>query len=187
MSDATPLGMIAGAGELPRIVAAGAQNAGRRLVIIALRGWADPALRDVADAFHWRGVLRLGGWIRTLRRSGCREAVMVGRVRKADMFSMPRWKQWLLYLPDLTSIRVWYGVRDRRNEALLRAVADEMQRRGVPLIDSTQYTPEALAQAGVLTSREPPRRVLEGRGLRLADLKADRGAGHRPIAGCQRA
>ncbi|MBN2447285.1 MAG: UDP-2,3-diacylglucosamine diphosphatase LpxI [Phycisphaerae bacterium] len=157
-----PLGLIAGAGELPRLVADGARRAGRSLVVVGIRGWADPALRDVADVFHWRGVVRLGGWIRTLRGAGCHEAIMVGRVRKADMFAIPRWKQWLLYLPDLTSIRVWYfGARDKRNESLLRAVADEMQRRGVPLVDSTKYCPEAMAEQGVLTPGTPSRRVLD--------------------------
>ena len=159
---ASPLGLIAGAGELPRLVAQGARAAGRRLVIVGLRGWADPELRELADGFHWRGVLRLGAWARTLRRAGCREAVMVGRVQKSDMFALPRWRQWLLYCPDLTSIRVWYlGVRDRRNHTLLRAVADELARKGVPLIDSTRYCREALAPEGVLTDGPPPARVLD--------------------------
>ena len=161
MSEAEPpLGMIAGAGLLPRLVAEGARAAGRRVVIVGLRGWADPGLAEVCEALYWRGVVRMGGWVRALREAGCSEAVMVGRVAKADMFGMPRWKQWLLYLPDLTSIRVWYSVRDRRNEALLRAVADEMERQGVPLIDSTRYAADALAEEGTLTPFAPPARVL---------------------------
>ena len=42
------------------------------------------------------------------------------------------------YLPDLTSIRVWYfHARDKRNDTLLRAVADELERRGLRLVDTT--------------------------------------------------
>ncbi|RMF80696.1 MAG: DUF1009 domain-containing protein, partial [Planctomycetota bacterium] len=127
-----PLGLVAGEGELPRLVARNVRAAGRQVAIVALRGSADPGLRELADWFWWRGVVRLGGWIRALRRVGCREVVMVGRVRKAEMFAGPRWLQWLQYLPDLTSIRVWYfHARDKRNDTLLRAVADEMQRRGL--------------------------------------------------------
>ncbi|HUU96913.1 MAG TPA: UDP-2,3-diacylglucosamine diphosphatase LpxI [Phycisphaerae bacterium] len=150
------LGLIAGEGELPKLVAAGARRAGRRVAVVALRGCADPGLRAWADSFRWRGVARLGGWIRALRRAGCREIVMAGRVRKAAMFARPRWLQWLQYLPDLTSIRVWYlHARDKRNDTLLGAVADELQRRGLTLIDSTRYCPEALAPEGVLTPFEP--------------------------------
>jgi len=169
MSDApdSPLGLIAGQGELPLLVARNARAAGRRVATVALRGNADPGLRELSDAFCWRGVAQLGRWIRALRAGGCGEVVMVGRVRKADMFAGPRWLQWLRYLPDLTSIRVWYfHTRDKRNDTLLCAVADEMQRRGLTLIDSTEYCREALADEGFLTPGGPqpidtaPARVL---------------------------
>ncbi|MGD8453679.1 MAG: UDP-2,3-diacylglucosamine diphosphatase LpxI [Phycisphaerae bacterium] len=155
-----PLGLIAGEGEFPLLVARGARSRGRPVAVVALRGYADPALRDVADTFCWRGVVQLGRWIRVFRAAGCREVVMAGRVRKTRMFAGPRWLQWLQYLPDWTSIRVWYFyARDKRNDSLLGAVADEMQRRGLTLIDSTRYCPEALAPVGVLTPFTPPRQV----------------------------
>ena len=157
-----PLGLIAGEGELTWLVARGARRAGRRLAVVALRGAADAGLRDLAEVFCWRGVARLGGWIRALRRAGCREVVMVGRVRKARMFAGPRWLQWLSYMPDLTSLRVWYlHTRDKRNDTLLGAVADELARRGLTLLDSTRYIPEAMAAEGPLWPHEPPRRVVE--------------------------
>src|SRR5262249_27501520 len=113
-------------------------------------------LREYADLFCWRGIVQLGRWIRALRKAGCREVVMVGRVQKSTMFAGPRWLQWLRYLPDLTSIRVWYfHARDKRNDTLLRAVADEMARRGMTMIDSTKYIPEAMAEEGPLTPQVP--------------------------------
>lgn len=158
----SPLGLIAGEGEFPQLVARGARAAGRRVMIVALRGFADPALRELADWFCWRGVVQLGRWIRVFRRAGCREVIMAGRVRKAEMFAGPRWLQWLEYLPDLTSIRVWYfHARDRRNDSLLGAAADEMQRRGLTLVDSTTYCKEALAEAGVLTPFGPRASVVD--------------------------
>lgn len=148
-----PLGLIAGEGELPLLVARNARGAGRRVCTVALRGHADRQLRELSDEFCWRGVAQLGRWIRALRRFGCDEVVMVGRVSKTGMFAGPRWLQWLQYLPDLTSIRVWYfATRDKRNDTLLGAVADEMKRRGLTMIDSTRYIPEALATEGWLTA-----------------------------------
>jgi UDP-2,3-diacylglucosamine hydrolase len=156
-----PLGLIAGAGELPKLVARGARAAGRSVAVVGLRGCADPGLRELADTFCWRGIVQLGRWIRVFKRAGCREVVMAGYVRKADMFAGPRWRQWLQYLPDLTSIRVWYfHARDKRNDSLLGAAAGEMQRRGLTMIDSTKYCPEALAPAGTLTQFATPRAVL---------------------------
>jgi DUF1009 family protein len=157
---APPVGLIAGAGDLPIEVAHGIRAAGRRLAVVGLQPWASTDLRQLADRFCWRGILRVGGWIRTLRRAGCEEVIMVGRVRKSDMFAMPRWKQWLYYLPDLTSIRIWYGVQDRRNDSLLTGIADALAAKGLTMIDSTTYIPEAMAEEGVLTAGKPSSRVL---------------------------
>jgi DUF1009 family protein len=77
---------------------------------------------------------------------------MAGRVKKTRMLELPWWRQFLAYLPDWTSIRVWYfGAKDRRNDNLLRAVADEMMAKGIELVDSTAYCTDALAAEGVLT------------------------------------
>lgn len=162
------LGLIAGEGELPLLVARNARRAGLRLAVVGLRGYANPDLQPLADSFSWCGIARLGAWIRALRRAGCREVVMVGRVRKSTMFAGPRWLQWLQYVPDLTSIRVWYfHTSDKRNHTLLRAVADELGRNGLTMIDSTRYIPEAMAEVGLLAVEGPrdpsaaPRSVVE--------------------------
>jgi DUF1009 family protein len=160
VGSAGSLGVIAGAGELPRMIVRNAKQSGLRVCVVGLRGSAESDLAQWADSFRWAGVTRMGSWIRAFRRDGCREIVMAGRVRKAKMFAMPRWLQWLRYLPDLTSIRVWYfHARDKRNDTLLGAVADELARKGLTLIDSTRYCPEALAKQGRIGAVEPGRGV----------------------------
>lgn len=155
MSDASrgPLGIIAGAGRFPFLVAEGARRAGRPVVIVGLRGLASPELREHADHFCWSGVVRLGRWIRVFRRRGVAEAVMAGSVRKSEMYGRLRL---IRYLPDWTSIRLWFfEVPDRRNDTLLRATADHMRRKGITLINSVQYCPDHLPGAGVLSRRQP--------------------------------
>jgi len=150
------LGLLAGSGQFPMLVATGARRAGCRVVVIALRGEADQHLRDVADAFYTSGIVRLGRWIRLFRREGAGQVIMAGRVRKTRVHGSARWLQWLRYLPDWTSIKVWYfASRDKRNDSLLSAVADQMQQKGLTVIDSTQYCPEAMAPEGVLTTASP--------------------------------
>src|SRR5262245_37026514 len=58
MSAVKPLGLIAGEGVFPMLVARGARRAGRRVVCAALAGSAWPELRDECDVFKWVGVLR---------------------------------------------------------------------------------------------------------------------------------
>ncbi|MFH1418898.1 MAG: UDP-2,3-diacylglucosamine diphosphatase LpxI [Planctomycetota bacterium] len=151
---ADTLGLIAGAGEFPGLVLRGAKRAGLRVVVVGLRGCCDPALGDEADAYYEAGIARLGRWIRLLRREQAYRAIMAGKVRKSRMLEVASWRRWLAYLPDWTSIKVWYfRAPDRRNDTLLRAVGDEMQCKGITLVDSTQYCPESLAEEGQLTRK----------------------------------
>jgi DUF1009 family protein len=121
--------------------------------VIALRGLADPALRDLADRFRWSGIARLGQWIRTLRRWNDGRAILAGSVNKSDMYGRRRL---LRHLPDWTSIRLWFfTVPDKRNDTVLRAVADELGRKGITLENCVQYCVEDMAPEGVLTSRQP--------------------------------
>ena len=149
-----PLGLIAGEGVFPLLVARGAREAGRQVVCVALAGSASPHLRDECDRFSWVGVVRLGQWVRVLRAAGCEEAIMVGRVTKSKMYD--RWR-YLRYIPDLLTAKVWFKrLRyDRSPQAVLSAIADTLGERGIKLIDSTTYTADQLATAGVMTRRQP--------------------------------
>lgn len=149
-----PIGLIAGGGRLPVLTASGIRAAGRRVACVGLKDQYDADLPGLCDHFDRAGIIRLGRWIKLLRRWGVREAVMIGRVKKARMFAPLRlWRQ----MPDWRAARLWYRVlrHDRRNHALLRAVADELAQGGITLVDSTRYIPDAMASIGVLTQRAP--------------------------------
>ena len=149
-----PLGLIAGEGVFPLLVARGARAAGRPVVCAAMSGTAWPEIAGEVDSIKWVGVLRLGQWIRMLRAAGCTEAIMVGRVRKAKMYS--RWR-YFQYVPDWRTLRLWFTRlrRDKRDHAVLLAVADELEKEGITLIDSTAYCTDHLASAGVMTRHQP--------------------------------
>lgn len=147
------IGLIAGAGRFPFMVAEGARRAGCRVVVIGLRGLTDPALASLADRFYWSGVVRLGGWLRIFRREGVARAIMAGSVRKSEMYARFRT---LRYMPDWTSIKVWFfRAADKRNDSLLRATADEMAANGITLESCVQYCADSMAGEGVLTQRRP--------------------------------
>jgi hypothetical protein len=148
-----PLGIIAGGGRFPFLVVDGARRAGCRVTVIGLRGLADPALAARADAFHWSGLVKPGRWIRILGRARIRRVILAGYVHKEQMYGRFRL---LRLLPDLTAIRIWFfGLPDRRNDTVLRALADLMARRGIHMEECTRYCPEEMAPEGVLTRRQP--------------------------------
>jgi DUF1009 family protein len=149
-----PLGLVAGEGVFPLLVARGARAVGRKVVCLGFRGSAWPDLRRECDTFEWCRVARLGKWFRVLRRAGCSEAIMVGRVVKTRMHE--RFLA-LRNLPDLRGLRLWWTVlrKDKRPQTVLSAMIDMFAAEGIPLIDSTQYCKEHLATAGVMTRTQP--------------------------------
>ncbi|MDP6478657.1 MAG: UDP-2,3-diacylglucosamine diphosphatase LpxI [Phycisphaerales bacterium] len=151
---AETIGLIAGEGRLPVLVARGMRQAGLQVACVAFRGHADPQLRALCDRWADVSLYRPGGWIRRLRRWEAHEAVMVGRVAKTRMHDPLRL---IRDLPDWRALRLWYRRlrHDHRDAAVLAAVADELARSGITLIDSTTHIPEHMAEPGTLGSREP--------------------------------
>lgn len=154
MSDSAPIGLIAGEGRLPILCARGIKAAGRRSACVGLIGQYSADLPGLCDFFDTSGIIRIGRWIRLLKKWGVREAVLIGRVRKTKMYDpFVAFRQ----MPDWRAANLWYRVlrHDRRSDTLLRAVADELAKCGITLIDSTRYIPEHVADLGVMTKVKP--------------------------------
>ena len=148
------LGLIAGEGRLPFLVAAGAKQAGLRVICVGLAETADRNLADEVDVFYRAAIARPGGWIRRLRKHRVTRTIMVGRVSKGRLFTPWRIVQ---YLPDWRAIRIYYWRLRGKNtqpDSLLCAVADELASGGIVLENSVMYCKEHLATAGVMTGSQ---------------------------------
>lgn len=157
----TAIGLIAGAGRLPVIVARGLRDAGHPVHGLGLRRQYEHELPRMCSTFREVGLARIGAWVRILTGLGVRHAIMVGRVDKARIMHDP-WR-WLRNIPDLRTLsalrRYKRGLLDTdgRSHAILSAIAEELDRGGVSLIDSTTSIGDQLSSAGVMTRREPTR------------------------------
>jgi DUF1009 family protein len=144
-----PLGVIAGNGRFPFLSAAGARRSGRRVIALAIREEADPALEAVVDECHWLSLGQLGKAIDILQRAGAREAVMAGQVKHRQIFSDIR--------PDLKLMALLARLAFQNTDSLIGAVADQLARDGITLLPSTAFLEDELAQVGPMTRREPGR------------------------------
>ncbi|MFK7960493.1 MAG: LpxI family protein [Phycisphaerales bacterium] len=148
------IGLIAGHGQLPILVARGMQAAGYSVHAAGLRGEFAPELAEACTELTPVGIARMGSWIRVMRRAGVSEAVMVGGVAKRRAHARFRV---IRLIPDVRSALIWYRRlrHDRRNAALLAAVADEMASAGITLIDSTTHIQDHMAAVGVMGAVAP--------------------------------
>jgi DUF1009 family protein len=141
------LGLIAGNGRFPFLVAASARRAGRRVVAIGIQEETAPELAAEVDEIHWVSLGQLGKAIATLRAAGAKEAVMAGQVKHRQIFSGIR--------PDLTLLALLARLAFKNTDSLIGAVADVLQREGITLRPSTELLADHMATEGPMTRRQP--------------------------------
>jgi UDP-2,3-diacylglucosamine hydrolase len=151
----TPIGIIAGGGDLPILIAKGLTEMGYKVHGLGLHLQYDVQLPGLCDSFRDVGLLRMHSWGKRLSRIGVHHAIMVGRVDKAKLMHQ-RWKL-VKNIPDVTTAMAWYKHlrHDRRSHAVLRVIAEELDRNGVSLIDSTFPITNQLSEPGVMTTTKP--------------------------------
>jgi DUF1009 family protein len=147
MTAAAPIGLIAGNGRFPLLFARAARELGRPTVAVALEGETDPALAEVVTEIVWVRVGELGRLIEALKQRGVAEAVMAGGVRKARMFTDAR--------PDLRAFKLLARVKLRKDDSLLRALADELAEEGIAVRPSTIFLADLITPKGVLAGPKP--------------------------------
>lgn len=146
-TDRGPLGLIAGNGRFPFLVAGAGRRAGRRVVAVAIKEEADPALAGDVDEIHWVSLGQLGRCIDALKEGGVREAVMAGQVKHRQIFSG--------IVPDLKMMGLLARLALRNTDSLIGAVADALAREGITLLSSTALLQDHLATPGAMTRRRP--------------------------------
>ncbi len=157
-----PLGLIAGNGRFPFLVARAARRAGRQVVAVAIKEEAFAELEAEVDAFHWVGLGQLGRCIEVLRGAGVREAVMAGQVKHRQIFSD--------IVPDLKLMGVLARLAVKSTDSLIGGVADALARDGIQLLPSTAFLADEMATGGAMTRRAPSREERKDveYGLRIA-------------------
>jgi UDP-2,3-diacylglucosamine hydrolase len=145
------LGLIAGNGRFPFLIAEAARALGRPLSVVAIREETFPDLeKEILDGggrLEWIALGQLGKAIQYFKSEGVTEAVMAGQVKHVQIFKD--------VMPDLTLLSVLTRLEARNTDALISAIAEVMQEHGITLIDSTALLAPLLAGPGVLSRRAP--------------------------------
>src|ERR1043165_2666395 len=141
-------GLIAGNGRFPFLVLDGARRRGVEMVVAAIKEETAPEIDQRAARVEWIGVGQLGKLIRFFKTEAVTHAIMAGQVKHHQIFRLNA-------LPDLRMVRMLARLATKNTDSLIGAVADELGREGITLVDSTTFLEDSLAQNGVMTRRAP--------------------------------
>ena len=134
------LGLIAGKGSYPLLLARAAKAAGvSRLSIVAFDGETDPALEPLAADFIRLRVGQLGKFLGFFKEHGVKQAVMAGQITPGRLFDLK---------PDLRAIVLLAKLKERNAESIFGAIAAELAAVGTVLLPATTFLEQSLAVPG---------------------------------------
>lgn len=134
------LGIIAGNRSLPLELAREARRAGvKRLVAVAVEGETDPRLAGLVDDIVWLRVGQLSKMIAAFTDRDVKHCVMAGQVAPRNLFELR---------PDLRTIGVLLRLKEKNAHSIFGAVADELKKDGVELIEGTPWLKRLMPGAG---------------------------------------
>ncbi len=147
------LGIIAGNGVYPRLLAEAARKAGvKKIVAAAFGGETDPVLAEHVDLIEWMRVGQLNRLLKFFNQNKVHHAIMAGQIAPKNLFDLR---------PDLKALMLLGKLKQRNAESIFAAIADELAGVDVELLPATTFLEDSLAVAGLVAGAKLTRQEEE--------------------------
>jgi UDP-2,3-diacylglucosamine hydrolase len=143
----TPLGIIAGGGDLPFAIAESVRESGRGVFVVALTGSADDWVNNCPH--EWASLGEVGKVLKALRANAVKDLVLAGKLNRPKFSEVKLDAKGVLVAP-----RIIAAAR-HGDDALLRSILDLMEREGFHAVGSAEAAPGLLVPAGVMGRGSP--------------------------------
>ena len=143
--DPQPIGLIAGKGLYPILMAERIRAAGIPLRLISFLGETEQNLiNSTPDSDHLQlKVGQLGKLLKSLSYLGCKYAVMAGQITPKRLFNGLQ--------PDLKTLAILNNLKIKNAETIFGAIAAEIEASGVEMLDARSLLDDQLASEGLMT------------------------------------
>jgi hypothetical protein len=132
--------MIAGNRALPLEFARQARRMGvKRLVAVAFEGETEQALASLVDEIVWLKVGQLSQMISLFTDRGIKHCVMAGQITPENLYDIR---------PDLRAVAMLLRLKERNAHTIFGAIAEELRKDGVELVDGTPWLKPLMPGAG---------------------------------------
>lgn len=139
------VGLIAGNGPLPVEFAREAASQGIGVVAVAHEGETLAELNDWVRDITWVKVGEVGALLEAFKSKGVTKALMLGGIDKRKALQHFR--------PDERALRLLEGLKARGDDAILGALASELESEGIEVVSSAAVLAEWLCPEGALLER----------------------------------
>ncbi|MBN2301259.1 MAG: UDP-2,3-diacylglucosamine diphosphatase LpxI [Lentisphaerae bacterium] len=141
------LGLIAGRGEYPVLLAQAARSEGvEKIFAVAFKKETKSVLAKYVDEIKWFNVGQLSAPIAALKESGVAQIVMAGQITPTHLFRVRFDKEMLALISKLTA---------RNAHTIFGAICDELTKTGFDILPASSFMKVYMPNAGLLTKRIP--------------------------------
>lgn len=145
--DAQPIGLIAGRGEYPKLIADRARQMGLPIRLIAFENEATEALYDsFPEPERVRiNVGQVGKWLKALRTFNCKYTIAAGQVKPGKLFRGLN--------PDIKAAALLVKLKRKNADTIFGSIAQELDQNGQTALDARAFLDEDMACKGLMTKR----------------------------------
>ena len=143
-----PIAIICGGGSFPGAVADAVAKCGRRPVMFAVKGWADPNVVE-RHPHHWVALGQVGRFMRLAHDEGCRDVLLIGTLLRPPLRQIRLDWQTVRLMPRIA--RAFRGGDDW----LLSSIGKMMEEAGLRLVGLQDVASDIIVPKGVLGRHQP--------------------------------
>lgn len=118
----------------------------KRLVAVGFENETDPSLASLVDEIVWLKVGQLSRMIAAFTGRGIQRCVMLGQIAPKNLFDLR---------PDLRAMSLLLKLKEKNAHTIFGAIADELGRDGVELIEATPWLAPLMPGAGFRLGSTP--------------------------------
>ncbi len=141
------LGIIAGAGELPVLVAKSAIDQGIHPIIIPITKEGQQRFSSISCEVYPYGVGQIQKITQKLLELNVRDLIIIGKIEPSILLRPLQF--------DATALKILAQNRSRKPSTLVSAVLEHFQSAGLSILKQDHFLSHLLPEAGVLTKRQP--------------------------------
>ncbi|MCJ7582217.1 MAG: UDP-2,3-diacylglucosamine diphosphatase LpxI [Candidatus Aminicenantes bacterium] len=145
------LGIIAGSGEVPFLIFKEVEKLGYFCLIAGMDGDAEVSLADSIEKFRWFKISQVENIINYFKQANIHEVLFAGKIDHRRIYMDQDFSAGLF---DSLSQK-----KDKSPTSLICLAIEYLSKRGLTVLDPTQFLPSLFSDEGILSKVEPSSQI----------------------------
>ncbi len=142
------LGIVAGEGKLPSILAKSARERGYKIIALALSETARDLISEHADVVHLVAPGQIGRNINLAKQENVKNIVFIGKVPKVNLLTN-------IFKLDWVAVKELSKLSDFSDDSIQFAVGNLMETQGMNVLSQSEFLRHLFPECGVIGKRVP--------------------------------